>query len=73
MTTLLFDLKHKTALITGGNGGIGLGLAKGIAKQGGNVCIWGRNKKKIRSLSMSYLISRALFILLLWMWLMKVR
>jgi NAD(P)-dependent dehydrogenase (short-subunit alcohol dehydrogenase family) len=46
MTTLLFDLKHKTALITGGNGGIGLGLAKGIAKQGGNVCIWGRDKKK---------------------------
>ena len=43
---MLFGLKHKTALITGGNGGIGLGLAKGVAKQGGNVCIWGRSKKK---------------------------
>ena len=49
MTNLLFDLRHKTALITGGNGGIGLGLAKGVAKQGGNVCIWGRNKKKNQS------------------------
>lgn len=49
MTSLLFDLRHKTALITGGNGGIGLGLAKGVAKQGGNVCVWGRNKKKNQS------------------------
>ena len=64
MTTLLFDLKHKTALITGGNGGIGLGLAKGIAKQGGNVCIWGRDKKKIRSLFKNYRSLRALLTLL---------
>ena len=64
MTTLLFDLKHKTALITGGNGGIGLGLAKGIAKQGGNVCIWGRDKKKIRLLFKNYRSLRALFTLL---------
>jgi NAD(P)-dependent dehydrogenase (short-subunit alcohol dehydrogenase family) len=41
-----FDLKGKVALITGGNGGIGLGFAMGIAKAGGNVCIWGRNKEK---------------------------
>lgn len=46
MTHNLFDLTGKTALITGGNGGIGLGFAQGIAKQGGNVCIWGRNEEK---------------------------
>lgn len=42
----LFDLTNKVALITGGNGGIGLGFAQGIAKQGGSVCIWGRNQEK---------------------------
>lgn len=41
-----FDLTGKVALITGGNGGIGLGFAKGIAKAGGDVCIWGRSKEK---------------------------
>jgi len=44
----LFDLTGKVALVTGGNGGIGLGMAQGIAKQGGNVCIWGRNEEKNR-------------------------
>lgn len=48
MSSSLFDLSNKTALITGGNGGIGLGFAKGIARQGGNVCIWGRNEEKNR-------------------------
>ena len=46
MTSELFDLSGKTALITGGNSGIGLGYAKGIARQGGDVCIWGRNPDK---------------------------
>ncbi|MGI9204895.1 MAG: SDR family NAD(P)-dependent oxidoreductase [Woeseiaceae bacterium] len=46
MSTQLFDLSGKVALITGGNGGIGLGFAKGIAKQGGDVCIWGSNPEK---------------------------
>jgi len=46
MSSKLFDLSNKTALITGGNSGIGLGFARGIAKQGGNVCIWGRNEDK---------------------------
>ena len=41
-----FDLTGKVALITGGNGGIGLALATGIAKAGDAVCIWGRNKEK---------------------------
>lgn len=46
MSGELFDLSNKTALITGGNSGIGLGFATGIAKQGGDVCIWGSNPKK---------------------------
>lgn len=44
----LFDLSGKVTLITGGNGGIGLGFAMGIARQGGDVCIWGRNEDKNR-------------------------
>jgi NAD(P)-dependent dehydrogenase (short-subunit alcohol dehydrogenase family) len=42
----LFDLTGKTALITGGNSGIGLGFAEGVAKHGANVCIWGTNAEK---------------------------
>ncbi len=41
-----FDLSGKTALITGGNSGIGLGFADAIARAGGNVCIWGTNEAK---------------------------
>jgi len=42
----LFDLTGKTALITGGNGGIGLAFATAIADAGGNVSIWGTNEDK---------------------------
>jgi NAD(P)-dependent dehydrogenase (short-subunit alcohol dehydrogenase family) len=41
-----FDLTGKTALITGGNGGIGLGIAKAVAGAGADVCIWGTNSEK---------------------------
>ncbi|MEX0962780.1 MAG: SDR family NAD(P)-dependent oxidoreductase [Pseudohongiellaceae bacterium] len=46
MTSKLFDLSGKVALITGGNSGIGQGFAEGVAKQGADVCIWGRNAEK---------------------------
>ena len=42
----LFDLKGKAALVTGGNGGIGLGMAQGLAQAGARVAIAGRDKKK---------------------------
>lgn len=41
-----FDLNGKVALITGGNGGIGLGMAQAIAQAGGSVAIWGTNEEK---------------------------
>lgn len=42
----LFDCTGKVTLVTGGNGGIGLGFAMGVAKQGGDVAIWARNEEK---------------------------
>lgn len=41
-----FDLKDKVALVTGGNGGIGLGIALGLAQAGAKVAIAGRNEAK---------------------------
>jgi 2-dehydro-3-deoxy-D-gluconate 5-dehydrogenase len=45
----LFDLKGRVALVTGGNGGIGLGMAKGLAAAGAAVVIAGRNEEKAKS------------------------
>jgi 2-deoxy-D-gluconate 3-dehydrogenase len=42
----LFDLSGKVALLTGGNGGIGLGMAQGIASCGASIVIAGRNAEK---------------------------
>jgi len=41
-----FDLSGKVALITGGNGGIGLGMAEGLAAAGADLVIWGGNRVK---------------------------
>jgi NAD(P)-dependent dehydrogenase (short-subunit alcohol dehydrogenase family) len=42
----LFDLTGRTAIVTGGNGGLGLAMARGLAKAGANVAILARNADK---------------------------
>jgi NAD(P)-dependent dehydrogenase (short-subunit alcohol dehydrogenase family) len=41
-----FDLAGTVALVTGGNSGIGLGMAEGLAAAGAAVCIWGTSEAK---------------------------
>jgi 2-deoxy-D-gluconate 3-dehydrogenase len=44
--TDLFDLSGRVAVVTGGNGGIGLGMARGLAQAGAAVMVAGRNADK---------------------------
>jgi NAD(P)-dependent dehydrogenase (short-subunit alcohol dehydrogenase family) len=46
MSSKIFDLSDHVALITGGNGGLGLAMAKGLVKAGASIAIWGRNADK---------------------------
>ena len=41
-----FDLKGRVAVVTGGNGGIGLGMARGLASAGASIVVAGRNRDK---------------------------
>src|SRR5262245_65163561 len=45
----MFDLKRKVAIVTGGNGGIGLGMARGLATAGARVVVAARNAEKARA------------------------
>ena len=47
----LFDLTGKVAVVTGGSSGLGLGFARGIAKQGGQVSLWARSADKLAQAS----------------------
>lgn len=42
----MFDLTGTVALVTGGNGGLGLAYGRGLVKAGAKVAIWGRNEEK---------------------------
>ena len=44
-----FDLAGRAALVTGGNGGIGLAMARGLAQAGARVLVIGRNEEKNRA------------------------
>ena len=41
-----FDLTGHCSLVTGGNSGIGLGMAEGLVQAGADVAIWGTNIAK---------------------------
>jgi 2-dehydro-3-deoxy-D-gluconate 5-dehydrogenase len=46
VTQHLFDLGGKVAIVTGGNGGIGLGMARGLAANGAAIAVVGRDEAK---------------------------
>ncbi|MBO0736407.1 MAG: glucose 1-dehydrogenase [Alphaproteobacteria bacterium] len=57
----VFDLTGRVAVVTGGNGGIGLGMAKGLAAAGANVVVAARNAGKAET-ALAELGGRGVFI-----------
>jgi 2-deoxy-D-gluconate 3-dehydrogenase len=57
----MFDLSGRVAVVTGGNGGIGLGMARGLAEAGARVVVAARDSRKAEA-ALSELGERALFI-----------
>ena len=59
----MIDLTGTCTVVTGGNGGVGLGLAHGIARGGGDVAVWARNPEKsqaaVAELSSHGIVARA--------------
>ncbi|MDH4239215.1 MAG: SDR family oxidoreductase, partial [Phycisphaerae bacterium] len=49
MDNKLFSLSGKTALVTGGSRGIGLGVAKGLSKHGADIAIIARNENQLKT------------------------
>jgi 2-dehydro-3-deoxy-D-gluconate 5-dehydrogenase len=49
MTSSRFDLRGKVAIVTGGNGGIGLGMARGLADAGADIAVVARNEAKSKA------------------------
>ena len=47
----MFDLTRKAAVVTGGNGGIGLAMARGMAEAGASIIVAGRNAEKPSAVS----------------------
>ena len=45
----MFDLKGRVAVVTGGNGGIGLGMARGLVSAGAQLAVVGRNEEKSKA------------------------
>ncbi|MDF1574837.1 MAG: gluconate 5-dehydrogenase [Bacteroidales bacterium] len=54
MSQLLFDLKGKTALITGGTHGLGMAIATGLAEAGASIIINGHSPAKLESARQTY-------------------
>lgn len=44
--TSFFDLSGHVAVVTGGNAGLGLGMARGLAKAGASIAVWGRRAER---------------------------
>jgi 2-dehydro-3-deoxy-D-gluconate 5-dehydrogenase len=49
MKSQIFELKGKVAIVTGGNGGIGLGMARGLADAGADIAVVARNEEKSKA------------------------